>query len=65
MVVNAGAFDKCVVRRLHERVLGRDIDPASETGYLEALTRQFVEGGRVMRPFVKLLTQTSSFRRGV
>lgn len=65
LVVNAGAFDKCVVRRLHERVLGRDIDPALEAGYLNALTKQFVDGGRVMRPFVKLLTQTTSFRRGV
>ncbi len=65
MIVAAGAFDKCVVRRLHERVIGRDIDPAAEAGYLDALTREFVDNGRVMRPFIKALTQTSSFRSGV
>ncbi len=64
IIVAAGSFDRCVVRRLHERIIGRDIDPASETGYLETLVAQFVEGGRLVRPFVKTLTQSTWFRRG-
>lgn len=64
MIVEAGAFDRCVVRRLHERVVGRDIDPAMESGYLDALTEEFVAGGRVVRPFIKSLTEGESFRRG-
>ncbi len=32
IIVAAGAFDKCVVRRVHERVMGRDIDPTTEDG---------------------------------
>jgi len=64
MIVEAGAFDRCVVRRLHERVMGRDIDPAIEVGYLDALTEEFVQGGRIVRPFIKTLTQSEDFRRG-
>jgi hypothetical protein len=64
MIVEAGAFDRCIVRRLHERILGRDIDPAAEVGYLDALTDTFVQGGRVVRPFIKALTQSEDFRRG-
>jgi hypothetical protein len=64
MIVAAGAFDRCVVRRLHERVMGRDIDPALESGYLEALTQEFVAGDRVVRTFIQSLTKSDSFRRG-
>lgn len=65
IIVAAGAFDKCVVRRLHERVIGRDIDPTTESGYLDTLVAQFVAGGRVVRPFIKELTQSPWFRRGI
>jgi hypothetical protein len=64
MIVAAGAFDKCVVRRVHERVLGRDIDPATESGYLDELTREFVANGRLVRPFIKSLTESIYFRKG-
>lgn len=64
LIVAAGAFDKCVVRRVHERVVGRDIDPTSEAGYLDALTAEFIMNGRLVRPFIKSLTQSPSFRRG-
>jgi hypothetical protein len=64
MIVAAGAFDRCVVRKVHGRVLGRDIDPTAEYGYLEALTKQFITGGRQVRPFIKALTQGASFRKG-
>lgn len=64
MIVAAGAFDACVVRQIHGRVMGRDVDPGAESGYLGALTQQFVAGGRKVRPFIKALTQSSTFRRG-
>jgi len=64
LIVAAGSFDRCVVRRVHERVLGRDIDPVTENGYLETLTASFVSKGRLVRPFIKSLTQSTSFRRG-
>ena len=65
IIVAAGAFDRCLVRRLHLQVLGRDIDPASEAGYLDALTATFIDGGRKMRPFIQSLTQSELFRRGL
>ncbi len=64
LIVAAGAFDRCMVRRLHQFVLGRDIDPALEAGYLDALTAEFISGGRKARPFVKHLTQSELFTRG-
>ncbi|WP_244238898.1 hypothetical protein [Corallococcus carmarthensis] len=64
IIVAAGAFDRCVVRHLHAQVLGRDIDPAREAGYLDAQVERFVAGGRKVRPFVKSLTQSNLFQRG-
>jgi len=65
MIVASGAFDRCVVRHLHQQVLGRDIDPSLEIGYLELLTRRFVDNGRAVRPFVKSLTKSDLFKRGL
>ncbi|MEZ4441000.1 MAG: DUF1549 domain-containing protein [Polyangiaceae bacterium] len=65
IVVAAGAFDRCVVRRVHQRLFGRDIDPTVEAGYLATLTSQFVDGDRQVRPFIKALTQSTYFRRGI
>jgi len=65
LLMASGAFDRCAVRRLHERFVGRDLDPATEAGYLDALVEGFIAGDRKARPFIKLLTQTASFRRGL
>jgi hypothetical protein len=64
LIVAAGAFDKCVVRRVHGRVMGRDIDPTTESGYLDELTSAFVANGRLVRPFIKSLTGSVYFRKG-
>lgn len=64
LIVASGAFDRCLVRHLHHQVLGRDIDPATEAGYLDVLTQRFVEGGRQVRPMIKSLTRSDLFRRG-
>ncbi|CAM4037145.1 hypothetical protein COEX109129_05380 [Corallococcus exiguus] len=64
LIVAAGAFDRCVVRHLHAQVLGRDIDPAREAGYLDAQVARFIAQGRKVRPFVKSLTQSNLFQRG-
>ncbi|MFT3774969.1 MAG: hypothetical protein QM820_57205 [Minicystis sp.] len=65
MVVASGAFDRCAVRRLHERFGGRTLDPASEAGYIEALAQKFVAGGRKVRPFLRELMKSETFRRGL
>jgi hypothetical protein len=64
LIVAAGAYDRCVVRQLHKMVIGRDIDVATESGYLDALTEEFVNGGRLGRPFIKSLTTSPLFSRG-
>lgn len=64
LILKAGAYDRCVVRHLHQLVLGRDLDPAKEAGYLDRLTAEFVTGGRLVKPFVKSLTASPMFKRG-
>ncbi len=65
MIVASGSFDRCVVRHLHQLVVGRDIDPTAEIGYLDLLTKRFVDNGRKVRPFVKSLTTSELFERGL
>jgi hypothetical protein len=65
LLINSGVFDRCAVRRLHERFVGRDVDPTVEAGYLESLVSAFVENDRQIRPFVRHLIQTDAFGRGL
>jgi len=64
LILASGAYDRCMARHLHELVVGRDIDPAKEAGYLDRLTADFVARGRRVRPFVKSLTTSPLFGRG-
>lgn len=65
VLVSSGELDRCAVRRLYQRVVGRPLDPAGEARYLEALTRELVEGGRRVRPFVRHLLLSDEMQRGV
>lgn len=65
MLIASGRFDRCVARRLHEAVVGRDIDPVVEAGYLDTLAKSFVDGGRRVRPFVRSLVEGEVFARGI
>ncbi len=64
LLVSSGAFDRCMVRRLHERFLGRTLDPANESAAIDALAKQFVAHDRKVRPFLKTLFQSETVRRG-
>ncbi|AKF03761.1 hypothetical protein DB32_000910 [Sandaracinus amylolyticus] len=65
LLIDSGAFDRCAVRRLHRRFVGRDVDPTAESGYLDRLVAGFVEDGRRVRPFVRRLVDTDAFGRGL
>ncbi|MBL4688201.1 MAG: hypothetical protein JKY37_26670 [Nannocystaceae bacterium] len=65
LLQKSGAFDRCVVRRLHERIVGRDIDPTTESGYLAGLVEEFIDGGRLAKPFITKLVGSETFRRGI
>lgn len=65
MLVASGEFDRCAVRRLSERFLGRDLDPAKEAGYIDALVEKFVAGDRQLKPFVRTLLREPTFARGL
>ncbi len=65
LLIASGAFDRCVVRKLHQRFVGRDVDPTEEAGYLEKLVTQFKSNDRKARPFVQYLAKTPAFRSGL
>jgi hypothetical protein len=65
LVVAAGAFDKAAVRRLHARFGGRPIDSTAEPDYLNGLVQSFVANGRQVRPFIRTLMKSDTFRRGL
>lgn len=65
VLVRSGAFDRCAVRKLYGRVVGRDLHPADEKRYLDALVAKFVEEGRRVRPFIRHLMTQPEFRRGL
>ena len=65
MLIGSGAFDRCAVRRLHRRFVGRDVSPTSESGYLEQLVTAFLENDRQVRPFIRHLVHTDAFGRGL
>ena len=44
ILVTSGAFDRCAVKRMYERFVGRALDPAVERLYIEKLAREFVVG---------------------
>jgi hypothetical protein len=57
--------DRCAVRKIYARFVGRELDPAAEAGYVDALTREFVARDRKLKPFIKYLLTQSEFRRGL
>jgi len=65
ILVRSGEFDRCAVRKLYARMVGRDLDPAAERLYIDALASDFVAGGRKVKPFLRLLMQQPEFRRGL
>ncbi|MFO0556786.1 MAG: hypothetical protein U0269_02085 [Polyangiales bacterium] len=65
VLVSSGEFDRCAVRRIYERFVGRALDPGAEARYIDALAQRFVTGGRQVRPFVRSLLTSDEFRRGL
>ncbi len=65
ILVASGEFDKCAVRHLYERFVGRPLQPAAEARYVDALAEKFRTGDRKVKPFVRYLLSLPEFRRGL
>lgn len=65
LIVAAGAFDRCLIRRVHEHTLGRDVDPSKEAGYLDQLVEEFVADDRNVRRLVRRMMRSDLYRRGL
>ncbi len=65
LLVSSGELDRCAVRRLYERFVGRSLDPAAERAYIDRLAREFVARDRQLRAFLLHLMEQPEFRRGL
>ena len=65
ILIASGEFDKCAVRRLYERFVGRPLEPAAEARYLDSLAEKFRGGDRKVKPFVRYLLSLPEFKRGL
>ena len=65
LILASGEFDKCAVQTLHARFIGRKFDPANEAMLEAQLVAAFTQGGRKVKPLIKLLLQSDEFRRGL
>lgn len=65
ILVASGEFDRCAVRRLYERFVGRPLEPAAEARYIDLLAERFRADNRKVKPFVRYLLGLPEFRRGL
>lgn len=65
LLVKSGEFDHCMVRRLYQKFIGREVDAGSEAPLVNDLVAEFIAQGRALRPFVRYLLETEQFRRGL
>ena len=65
ILIASGEFDKCAVRHLYQRFVGRALEPAAEARYVDALAEKFRTGDRKVKPFVRYLLSLPEFRRGL
>lgn len=65
LILASGEFDKCAVQTLHQRFIGRRFDPANEALLEAQLVQAFTQGGRKVKPLIKLLLQSDEFKRGL
>jgi hypothetical protein len=64
LLVDSGEFDRCAVRRIFQRMMGRDLDPANESDLIQQLAQDFQANGRKVKPFIRGLLATDAFGRG-
>ncbi|TSC29581.1 DUF1549 domain-containing protein [Corallococcus sp. Z5C101001] len=65
LLVRSGEFDRCAARRLYAMFVGRDLNPATEKGFIDKLGREFAARERKLRPFIRYLFEQSELRRGL
>ncbi|MCP3137932.1 DUF1549 domain-containing protein [Pyxidicoccus xibeiensis] len=65
LLVRSGEFDRCASRKLYAMFVGRELNPATEKGFIDKLAREFVAGDRKLRPFLRYLFEQPELRRGL
>jgi hypothetical protein len=65
LLVRSGEFDRCASRKLYAMFIGRELNPASEKGFIDKLAREFVARDRKLRPFIRYLYEQPELRRGL
>ncbi|NMO15927.1 DUF1549 domain-containing protein [Pyxidicoccus fallax] len=65
LLVRSGEFDRCTARRLYAMFIGRELNPATEKGFIDKLAREFVARERKLKPFLRYLFEQPELRRGL
>ncbi|MFP2907010.1 hypothetical protein ACLESD_18585 [Pyxidicoccus sp. 3LFB2] len=65
LLVRSGEFDRCASRKLYAMFIGRELNPATEKGFIDKLAREFVARDRKLRPFLRYLFEQPELRRGL
>ena len=64
ILVESGEFDRCAVRRFHERITGVELVPGRDDARIDALVEAFVADGRSTRSLIKRLMAGADFAIG-
>ncbi|MEM9187526.1 MAG: hypothetical protein AAGF12_00020 [Myxococcota bacterium] len=64
-LVQGGEFDRCAVRRIHERFGGWNPTPGAEEGYIRELVEHFTSHDRSVRSLIAHILRTDGAGRGL
>ena len=64
LLVESGEFDRCMVRRVHEWVTGRDLAPGRDDRMIEGLVDGFVASDRNVKTLIREVLRTDGFTIG-
>lgn len=64
LLVSSGEFDRCMVRRAHELVTGRDLIPGRDDHEIERFVDRFVDADRNFKSLVAEIVRSDGFTIG-
>jgi hypothetical protein len=64
LLVTSGEFDRCMVRRVHELVTGRDLVPGRDDPTIEAFVESFVADDRKVKALIVAILRSDGFLIG-
>jgi hypothetical protein len=64
LLVESGEFDRCMVRRVHEWVTGRDLSPGRDDATIDGFVESFVGSDRNVKALIREIVRSDGFTIG-